>query len=77
VVTQKSGTKTDRTVLQVLDGAAQYKRLLGKPATAHVRTDERHSLAVVDWNRDGRLDLMVVQRWGTAAGRTEAQILAG
>ena len=77
VVTQKSGTKTDRTVLQVLDGAAQYKRLLGKPATAHVATDERHSLVVVDWNRDGRLDLMVVQRWGTAAGRTEAQILAG
>lgn len=77
VVMQKSGAKNDRTVLQVLDGAAQYRRILVKPKTAHITTDDKHSLAMVDWNRDGRLDLVVVQKWGTANGRTEAQILAG
>jgi hypothetical protein len=77
VVTQKSGAKSDRTVLQVLDGASQYRNLLGKPITARVSTDDRHSLSVLDWNRDGRLDLVVVQKYGTAAGRTEAKILAG
>ena len=77
VVTQKSGPKSDQTVLRVLDGASQFRGFLVKPSTAHVSTDERHSLAVVDWNRDGRLDLVVVQKWGMAGGRTEARILAG
>ncbi|GAA3918404.1 FG-GAP repeat domain-containing protein [Actinoplanes auranticolor] len=77
VVTQKSGAKSDRTVLQVLDGAAQYRNLLGKPINTRVSTDDRHSLSVLDWNRDGRLDLVVVQKYGAATGRTEAKILAG
>ena len=77
VVTQKSGPKSDETVLRVLDGAAQFRGFLLKKSTAHVSTDERHSLAVVDWNRDGRLDLVVVQKWGMVGGRTEARILAG
>jgi hypothetical protein len=76
-MTQKSGAKSDKTVLRVLDGASQYRKLLRKPSTAHVSTDDRHSLSVTDWNRDGRLDLVVVQKWGTADGRTQAQILAG
>jgi hypothetical protein len=77
VVIRKSGAKSDKTVLQVLDGAAQYRRLLAKTSTARISTDDRHSLSVVDWNRDGRLDLVVVQKWGATGGRTEAQILAG
>ena len=77
VVIQKSGTTSDRTVLRVLDGASKFQKFLVKTSTAHVVTDERHSLSVVDWNQDGRLDLVVVQKWGTAAGRTEARILAG
>ncbi|WP_233624648.1 VCBS repeat-containing protein [Actinoplanes sp. ATCC 53533] len=77
VVTQKSGPKSNETVLRVLDGASQFRGFLLKKSTAKVSTDDRHSLAVVDWNRDGRLDLVVVQKWGMAGGRTEARILAG
>jgi hypothetical protein len=77
VVLQKSGAKSDKTVLKVLDGAQQYRTFLLKSGSAPVSTDDRHSLAMVDWNRDGRLDLVVVQKFGTAGGRTEAQILAG
>jgi VCBS repeat protein len=77
VVLQKSGAKSDKTVLKVLDGAQQYRSFLLKSGSAPVSTDDRHSLAMVDWNRDGRLDLVVVQKFGTAGGRTEAQILAG
>lgn len=77
VVTQKSGPKSDQTVLRVLDGASDFRKFLLKSSIARVATDERHSLGVVDWNRDGRLDLVVVQKWGMAGGRTEARILAG
>jgi hypothetical protein len=77
IVTQKSGAKSDRTVMRVLDGASQYRKPLKKASTAPVSTDERHSLAVTDWNRDGRLDLVVVQKWGTTDGRSAAEIFAG
>jgi hypothetical protein len=77
VVTQKSGPKSDKTELSVLDGSSQYRKLLVKPRKAQLKTDDRHSLAVTDWNRDGKLDLVVVQKWGTADGRSAAQILAG
>ena len=77
VVLRKSGTSGNRTVVQVLDGASTFQRFLVRDATAQVQTDDRHSLSATDWDRDGRMDLMVVQRWGTASGRTEAHVLAG
>ncbi|GAA3342278.1 hypothetical protein GCM10020358_36660 [Amorphoplanes nipponensis] len=77
VVLRRSGAKSERTVLQVLNGATRFRSFLVKNSVAPVSTDARHSLAVTDWNQDGRFDLVVVQKWGTAGGRTEARILAG
>jgi hypothetical protein len=74
---QKSGTASRRTEIRVLDGAAGFRRDLRRTATALGQTDDRRDLSVADWNGDGRLDLIVVQKWGTATGRTEAQILSG
>ena len=75
---QKSGTKSGKTEIRVLDGAAGFARDLRKTtATALGQTDDRSDLSVADWNGDGRLDLIAVQKSGTATGRTEARILSG
>jgi hypothetical protein len=77
VVLQKSGTASRRTEVRVLDGASNFRRFLLQTSTAQGPTDDRHDLSIADWNGDGRLDLVVVQKSGTASGRTEARVLAG
>jgi hypothetical protein len=77
VVVQKSGAASRRTEVQVLDGASALRRNLLRTSTAQSPTDDRHAFSVADWNGDGRLDLMVVQKSGTPSGRTEARVLAG
>jgi hypothetical protein len=77
VAVQKSGTASRKTEVRVLNGASDFQRNLLKTATALGPTDDRYAFSVADWNGDGRLDLVAVQRSGTASGRTEARILAG
>ena len=77
VAVQKSGTASGKTEVRVLDGASSFQRYLQKSVTALGPTDERYAFSVVDWNGDARLDLVAVQKSGTASGRTEARILAG
>ena len=75
---QKSGTKSRKTEIRVLDGAKAFTSDLRKTtATSLGPTDDRSDLSLVDWNGDGRLDLIVVQKSGTASGRTEARVLSG
>jgi hypothetical protein len=75
---QKSGTKSRKTEIRVLDGAKGFTSDLRKTtATVLGQTDDRSDLSLVDWNGDGRLDLIVVQKSGTASGRTEARVLSG
>jgi 5-hydroxyisourate hydrolase-like protein (transthyretin family) len=74
---QKSGTKSRKTEIRVLDGAAGFGRELQKATTALAETDGRTDLSFADWNGDGRLDLIAVQKSGTATGRTEARVLSG
>ena len=50
------------------------KRLGASGGTALGAVDEAD---IADWNGDGRLDLVAVQKSGTASGRTEARVLAG
>jgi len=77
VVVQKSGTASKKTEIRVLDGAANFSRYRAQSKTALGPTDDRYAFSVADWNGDGRLDLVTVQKAGTASGRTEARILAG
>jgi hypothetical protein len=74
---QKSGTKSRKTEIRVLDGAANFGRDLRKTATALSQTDDRTAVSFADWNGDGRLDLVAVQKSGTATGRTESRVLSG
>jgi hypothetical protein len=77
VAVQKSGTVSRRTEVRVLDGASGFGRYLLETVTALGPTDHRHDVSTADWNGDGRLDLVVVQKSGTTSGRTEARVLAG
>jgi hypothetical protein len=77
VIIQKSGTASRKTDVRVLDGASDFRRPLLQTRTAQGVTDDRHDLSVTDWNGDGKLDLLIVQKAGTASGWTEARVLAG
>ncbi|MDI6103028.1 VCBS repeat-containing protein [Actinoplanes sp. NEAU-A12] len=54
-----------------------FQRSLSTTYTGLAATDERHHLAMADWNGDGRADLAVVQGTDTATGRTEVRIMDG
>jgi hypothetical protein len=45
--------------------------------TGLAATDDRHHLAMADWNGDGRADLAVVEGTGTVSGKTEVRIMDG
>ncbi|MCU7723813.1 VCBS repeat-containing protein [Actinoplanes sp. KI2] len=75
---QRSGTKSRKTEIRVLDGAKGFGSELRKTtATALGPTDDRTDLSFADWNGDGRLDLVAIQKSGTATGRMEARVLSG
>jgi hypothetical protein len=76
-VVQRSGTKSGKTEVRVLDGAASFRRNLAHTVTTLGATDDRYAFSVADWNGDGRMDLVTVQKSGTPSGRTEARVLAG
>ena len=63
--------------VRILDGASGLRRTLAQGSTALSATDERHDLSVADWNADGTPDLVVTQKPGDPAGRTEALVLDG
>ncbi len=75
VVMQKSGTTSGKTEVRVVDGASNFARYSLRTSTAQGATDDRHDLTVTDWNGDGKLELLAVQKSGTASGRTEVRIL--
>ncbi|MET0416430.1 MAG: VCBS repeat-containing protein [Actinoplanes sp.] len=75
IVVQKSGTATGKAEVQVVDGASNFQRFALRAGTAQAPMDDRHELAVTDWNGDGRLELVTVQKSGTTSGRTEIHIL--
>ncbi|MEV6489769.1 VCBS repeat-containing protein [Actinoplanes sp. NPDC051633] len=75
VAVQKSGTASRKTEVQVIDGASNFQRIALRTSTVEGPTDDRHDLAVTDWNGDGKLELLTVQKSGTTSGRTEVRVL--
>ncbi|WP_231956699.1 MULTISPECIES: VCBS repeat-containing protein [unclassified Actinoplanes] len=71
------GAATGKTEIRIMDGATNFSRLLLITATALGPTDERHAYAVTDYNGDGKPDLVVTQKSGTASGHTEVRVVDG
>ncbi|MEU8661295.1 FG-GAP repeat domain-containing protein [Actinoplanes philippinensis] len=76
-VVKGTATATGKTEVRIMDGATSFSALLLDRATALGATDDRHDYTVTDWDGDKRPDLVVVQRSGTASGRTEVTVLDG
>ncbi|WP_232345007.1 FG-GAP repeat domain-containing protein [Actinoplanes awajinensis] len=72
-----AGVATGKTEVRIINGATNFGSLLLTTATVLGPTDERSAYAVADWNADGRPDLVVVQKSGTASGKTEVRIVDG
>ncbi|BEL06562.1 hypothetical protein Q0Z83_047530 [Actinoplanes sichuanensis] len=77
ILVKGSSAATGKTEVRIMDGATDFATLLLTRSTALGATDDRHVYAVTDYNGDGRPDLVVVQRSGTASGRTEVSVLDG
>ncbi|MEU4561876.1 VCBS repeat-containing protein [Actinoplanes sp. NPDC023936] len=75
VVVQKTGTDSGKVEIRVADGDSFRDLILD--ATTSLAVDDRAQFAVVDWNADGRLDLVAVRTFGTASGKVEVQVLDG
>ncbi|MFC4068909.1 FG-GAP repeat domain-containing protein [Actinoplanes subglobosus] len=76
VVVEESGTVEGKTRLRALDGASNLQRKLLEADTAPGATTHLDML-ITDWNDDKRPDLMMIQKTGTASGRSELVILDG
>jgi hypothetical protein len=77
ILVKGSSAVTGKTDIRIMDGATGFATLLLTRSTPLDATDDRHAYAITDWNGDKRPDLVVVQRSGTAGGRTEVSILDG
>ncbi|MEU4625691.1 VCBS repeat-containing protein [Actinoplanes sp. NPDC023801] len=76
VVIQKSLTADGKTQLRVLDGAANLQRQQSQADTAP-GVSAHLDLLITEWNGDRKPDVMMVQKTGTASGRTELVVLGG
>ncbi|MCO8277493.1 VCBS repeat-containing protein [Actinoplanes sp. TRM 88003] len=63
--------------MRILDGASNFAQDLQPPATVPGPVDDRHDLTITDWNGDGKVDLVAIQKTGTTSKRTEVRVLDG
>jgi len=78
VVIQRSNTATGSTEVQVLSSASNFQlSILEKTGTALPETDENFEFMVTDWNGDGRLDLVAIEKGKTGTNSTKVHILSG
>ncbi|BAL88495.1 hypothetical protein AMIS_32750 [Actinoplanes missouriensis 431] len=75
VAVQKTGTDSGKVEVRIADGDSFRDLILD--VTTSLPVDDRAQFAMVDWNADGRLDLVAVRTFGTASGKVEVQVLDG
>jgi FG-GAP-like repeat len=64
------------TEVHVLSGASKFKKFILQTATGLHPTGLQWDFAFTDWNGDGRLDLVAINRQG-GSGKTEVHVLSG
>ena len=73
----KNGTPSGKTEVHILSGASGFTQYSLHTRTALSLTNANHAFAMADWDRDGHLDLFMIQKAGTGSGTTEVHILSG
>jgi hypothetical protein len=75
VAIQRNQTASGTTEVHVLNGAATFQNFLVHSASALRQTGENFDFHLADYNRDGKFDLVGVQKNATASNSTELHIL--
>ncbi|MBI3307289.1 MAG: VCBS repeat-containing protein [Candidatus Omnitrophica bacterium] len=75
VLRQQTGS--GKTEIHIWNGADNYQTALVHQATGLATTGSNYQFQIVDWNKDGVLDLAAIQLSQTGSGKTEVQILNG
>ncbi len=76
-VVKRANTASQRTEIDVYDGAGNYQNLLFHTATALVPVDATFFLQIADYNGDGKPDLFVIAKANTGSHTTEIHVLNG
>ena len=79
-VVEKTGTRSRRTEVHVLNGADFYRSFLmaGRPtALGETGSNAEWQFLLADFDRDRILDLYAIQKKGTLSGQTEVHVLNG
>jgi hypothetical protein len=77
IAIKKSNTGANRTEVHILSGASNFQDFILQTDTALHTTDNTFDFAMVDWNGDGRPDLVAIKKKNTTTKRTEVHVLAG
>lgn len=75
VAINRSGA-SGATEVHVLSGRSNFQQFILQSATGLHPTGSEWNFALADWNGDGRLDLIAINRQG-ASGKTEVHVLSG
>lgn len=76
VAIKKSNTGTNSTEVHILSGASMFQQFILQTGTGLHPTDETFDFGMIDWNGDGRPDLVAIKKSNTS-GSTEVHILSG
>jgi hypothetical protein len=73
----KNLTGSSTTEVHVLSGADNFKTFLLHTGSVLPETDASWDFRIADWNRDSKMDLVGIHKYGAASAKTEVQILSG
>jgi len=74
---KKDRTGSHKSEVYILSGASVFGQILLHANTELDETPEGWQFAVTDWDRDGKPDLVAIQKSGTTSHKTEIHILSG
>lgn len=74
---KQQGTGTGSTEVHIYSGISGFRSALLHTGTALHHTDNSYFFKLLDWDRDGWPDLIIVKTMGTGTGSTEVHVLSG
>lgn len=74
---KKNGTGTHSLEVHVLSGSNVFRSFILRTGTPQHEVFYNYDFEVADWNQDGRVDLILIKKFGTGTFSTEVHILSG
>lgn len=77
VAIKKAHTGTQSTEVHIYSGASHFNTPILQTGTILGETNDKYQFCMVDWNNDGRPDLVAIKQSQTGTNSTELHILSG